>query len=123
MSEGVFAHWPNRITLLRFLGSLVLFALLSAVGDQLDSDRRYASLAFWLGSAEGLFGQLYGALTNFSTYPTPIFQGPVKWLLFTMLPAGFLAGLPVGLQVAAGIVDVMLGAGAVVVVGVARHGT
>lgn len=48
MSEGIFAHWPNRITLLRFLGSLVLFALFSLVGDQLDRNRTYASLAFWL---------------------------------------------------------------------------
>jgi CDP-diacylglycerol--glycerol-3-phosphate 3-phosphatidyltransferase len=48
MSEGVFAHWPNRITLLRFLGSLVLFGLLSVVGDELDRSPGYASLVFWL---------------------------------------------------------------------------
>ncbi|NOT29488.1 MAG: CDP-diacylglycerol--glycerol-3-phosphate 3-phosphatidyltransferase [Planctomycetes bacterium] len=48
MSEGVFAHWPNRITLLRFLGSLVLFLVLSLVGDELDQSAFYASLAFWL---------------------------------------------------------------------------
>jgi CDP-diacylglycerol--glycerol-3-phosphate 3-phosphatidyltransferase len=46
--EGVFAHWPNRITLLRFLGSLVLFLILELVGDQLDDDGVYAGLAFWL---------------------------------------------------------------------------
>lgn len=28
--EHVFAHWPNRITALRFLGALALFALLAA---------------------------------------------------------------------------------------------
>ena len=48
MSEGVFAHWPNRITLLRFVGSLVLFLILSMLGDELDESRLYASLAFWL---------------------------------------------------------------------------
>lgn len=48
MSEGIFAHWPNRITLLRFLGSLVLFLILSLVGDELDQSAFYASLAFWL---------------------------------------------------------------------------
>jgi ABC-2 type transport system permease protein len=53
------------------------------------------SLAFWLGNAEGLAGQLTSALLTFSTYPTVIFQGPVKLLLFTLLPAGFIAYMPV----------------------------
>lgn len=48
MSEGVFAHWPNRITLLRFVGSLVLFLILSLVGEDVDENTLYASLAFWL---------------------------------------------------------------------------
>jgi ABC-2 type transport system permease protein len=56
-----------------------------------------ASLAFWLGNAEGVFGQLYGAITSFSTFPTSIFQGPVRILLFTILPAGFIATVPVEL--------------------------
>jgi ABC-2 type transport system permease protein len=55
------------------------------------------SLSFWLGSAEGLFGQLYGAITNFATYPTSIFQGAAKVLIFTVVPAGFIAGVPVEL--------------------------
>jgi len=29
MREGIFAHWPNRITLVRFLGSLALFSMFS----------------------------------------------------------------------------------------------
>jgi len=49
MSEGVFAHWPNRITMMRFVGSLVLFALLEAKGrstpEILDP---YVVVAFWL---------------------------------------------------------------------------
>lgn len=53
------------------------------------------SLAFWLGDAEGLAGQLWNALAAFSTYPTVIFHGPVKLLLFTVLPAGFIAYVPV----------------------------
>jgi len=46
--EGVFAHWPNRITALRFVGSLVLFLILSLVGEDLDHHALYAGLAFWL---------------------------------------------------------------------------
>jgi ABC-2 type transport system permease protein len=53
------------------------------------------SLAFWIGNAEGLAGQLSGALISFSLYPTVIFQGPVKLLLFTLIPAGFIAYVPV----------------------------
>lgn len=30
--EGVFAHWPNRITAIRFVGALALFALLAITG-------------------------------------------------------------------------------------------
>jgi len=48
MREGVFAHWPNRITALRFVGSLVLFLILTLVGDELDHHAFYAGVAFWL---------------------------------------------------------------------------
>lgn len=55
------------------------------------------SLAFWLGNSEGLAQQLMGALISFSTYPTAIFHGAVKLLLFTVLPAGFISYFPVEL--------------------------
>jgi ABC-2 type transport system permease protein len=53
------------------------------------------SLAFWLGNAQGLAAQLWNAFTSFATYPTVIFHGPVKLLLFTVIPAGFIAYVPV----------------------------
>ncbi|HEY7124498.1 MAG TPA: ABC-2 family transporter protein [Ktedonobacterales bacterium] len=55
------------------------------------------SLAFWLGNSEGLAQQLMGALISFSTYPTPVFHGAVKLLLFTVIPAGFISYFPVEL--------------------------
>ncbi|HEU5368800.1 MAG TPA: ABC-2 family transporter protein, partial [Ktedonobacterales bacterium] len=55
------------------------------------------SLAFWLGNSEGLSQQLMGTLISFSTYPTGIFHGAVKLLLFTVLPAGFISYFPVEL--------------------------
>jgi ABC-2 type transport system permease protein len=55
------------------------------------------SLSFWLGNAEGLAGQFFNALLSFSTYPTVIFNGAVKFALFTVIPAGFIAYLPVQL--------------------------
>jgi len=53
------------------------------------------ALAFWLGQAEGLAAQVTNALIMFSTYPTTLFSGLVRVLLFTALPAGFIAYVPV----------------------------
>ncbi len=53
------------------------------------------SLAFWLGNSEGLSQQLMGAFISFSTYPTAVFHGAVKLLLFTLIPAGFISYFPV----------------------------
>ena len=48
---GVFQHWPNRITALRFLGALGVFAILAAEGNrelrQLSLDRFWIHAAFW----------------------------------------------------------------------------
>jgi CDP-diacylglycerol--glycerol-3-phosphate 3-phosphatidyltransferase len=48
---GVFEHWPNRITALRFLGSLGVFGILAAEGNrsasELASDRGWILAAFW----------------------------------------------------------------------------
>lgn len=49
MSEGIFAHWPNRITMLRFVGSLVLFAVLSVFGEDPPAVLEpWIVAAFWL---------------------------------------------------------------------------
>ena len=57
----------------------------------------WQSLAFWLGNTEGLAAQMWQALIMFSTYPSPLFRGMVKALLFTLIPASFLAHIPVEL--------------------------
>lgn len=36
--EGIFAHWPNRITLVRFIGSLLLFGILHIWGMWTDNE-------------------------------------------------------------------------------------
>ncbi|MBI3890247.1 MAG: ABC-2 family transporter protein, partial [Candidatus Wallbacteria bacterium] len=55
------------------------------------------SLAFWAGSAEGLAGLLGNALVTFSLYPPGIFHGWTKFMLFTLIPAGFMTYLPVSI--------------------------
>jgi ABC-2 type transport system permease protein len=69
------------------LAALVMLGFFLATG----------SLVFYLGNSQTLSGQLYNALLHFATYPTPIFSGGVKLILFTVIPAGFVASLPVEL--------------------------
>ena len=49
MSEGIFAYWPNRITAMRFVGSLILFVIFAYWGERTPEEMDWAvSLAFWL---------------------------------------------------------------------------
>lgn len=47
-TEGVFAHWPNRVTMMRFVGSLLLFLLFALDGVVEPESLLFMSLAFWL---------------------------------------------------------------------------
>lgn len=51
------------------------------------------SLAFWV-KTETLSRQLLDIVITFSLYPEPLFGGGLKLILFTLLPAGFVAYLP-----------------------------
>jgi ABC-2 type transport system permease protein len=64
-----------------FLASMVLFH----------------SIAFWLGDTTTVSRQAVHFLLLFSLYPSTIFGGWLKLLLFTALPAGFIGYLPVDL--------------------------
>lgn len=55
------------------------------------------SLAFYVGNAEAMSSQLFMGFISLSTYPTDIFKGWGKILLFTVVPAGFISYMPVGL--------------------------
>ncbi|MBL0389296.1 ABC-2 family transporter protein [Tumebacillus sp. ITR2] len=54
------------------------------------------SLSFFIGNAEGLGFQVFNAFLTVSMYPTDIFRGIGKLILFTVLPAGFISFLPIG---------------------------
>ncbi|HHX28243.1 MAG: ABC transporter permease [Bacillota bacterium] len=53
------------------------------------------SLAFVLGNAEMLSDQASATLIHFATYPSGIFDGPTRAILFTLIPAGFINSIPV----------------------------
>jgi ABC-2 type transport system permease protein len=78
---------------------IVLFLTLALCGAVifLAFNILWQSLSFWLGNAEGLATQMWNALITFATYPASLFQGLVRVLLFTLLPAGFLSYIPVQL--------------------------
>lgn len=69
------------------------------------------SLAFFLGNTEGLTQQMVGVMITFSTYPMNIFNGFVRFLLFTLIPAGFISFVPLQLlhQVTWPLLGAMLG--------------
>jgi len=55
----------------------------------------YYSLAFWLRRTEALSRQTLDFMVLFGTYPESLFQRPLLWGLFTLLPAGFVSYVPV----------------------------
>ena len=48
MSGGVFQYWPNRITAIRFVGSLVLFALFATADAGMADKSWFYVVSFWL---------------------------------------------------------------------------
>jgi len=53
--------------------------------------------AFWIGNAEGMTQQVFNSFIALTTYPSDIFRGLAKLALFTIIPAGFISYLPIGL--------------------------
>jgi ABC-2 type transport system permease protein len=74
------------VTLVAILASAVVFFASGVV---------FFSLAFWLGKVDSLARQLWELLITFSLYPEPLFGGLLRVALFTILPAGFAAYVPV----------------------------
>ena len=68
MKRGIFAHWPNRITALRFLGALALFAVFALYGNVSPDEVAHANaqmqVAFWLFIATALSDILDGWLAR-----------------------------------------------------------
>jgi ABC-2 type transport system permease protein len=78
---------------------LMLFVLLMGLSAIVITsfDVLVESLAFFIGGAEGLGAQVHSGLISFSTYPASLFDGFVKVVLFTVLPAAFITYVPVSL--------------------------
>ena len=55
------------------------------------------SLTFWLGDAGPLSQLLMNALLTFALYPISLFDGPAKFILFTIVPAALMGSVPASL--------------------------
>ncbi len=55
------------------------------------------SLAFFIGSAEAAAFQAFQAVITFSVYPGAMFNGWIRILIFTAIPAAFISHIPVQL--------------------------
>ena len=52
------------------------------------------SLSFWIGGMETFARQISEFTLTFSLYPRPLFSGELSFLLYTVVPAGFVGFLP-----------------------------
>ena len=52
------------------------------------------SLAFWFGNAAQIGQQATNAMITFSIYPTTLFEGGARFILFTIIPAALIGAVP-----------------------------
>jgi len=80
-------HWWSVIQFIAaVLFTMILFVTLVTIAN---------TLAFFIGSSQGLSSQIEISIVTFSTYPIDIFHGVARLLLFTVVPAGLISSLPV----------------------------
>jgi ABC-2 type transport system permease protein len=48
-----------------------------------------------MGNAQQMSTQAMNAVLTFSLYPNSLFSGPARFVLFTLIPAGFIGAVPV----------------------------
>jgi ABC-2 type transport system permease protein len=79
------------------LGELAMFAVLTVIVAVtfVGLGVLAGSLSFYIGNASSLADEWKFAVISFSTYPPSLFDGVVKLLLFTVIPAGFVSYIPV----------------------------
>jgi ABC-2 type transport system permease protein len=87
----VFGYWDPASVLLYIV--VVLCSMLVFVSFMVLA----GSLAFFIGSAEAAANQAFMGIITFSVYPGAMFNGWVKVLIFTAIPAAFISHVPVQL--------------------------
>lgn len=85
---ALIALTPNKaplFVLFIITGSIIMlsFAILTGI------------LTFWMGNSEKLSTSLWNGTISMTSYPTSIFDNTTRLILFTILPAGLIGGLPI----------------------------
>ena len=91
-------------TFLGLLGGLCLTALSVIM----------CSLSFWFAKSDAIADTTNNLMTNFATYPDGIFKGVVKLMLYTIIPVGITAYLPVRIMISFNISFVLIIVGTVI---------
>lgn len=52
------------------------------------------SLTFWMGHSGAFASLLMNAILTFALYPISLFDGPAKFILFTIIPAALMGSIP-----------------------------
>ncbi|WP_027631754.1 ABC transporter permease [Clostridium hydrogeniformans] len=81
------------------LKSIVLFLFFSLLSCIIFSSVMIlvSSLSFYIGNGEGVSNLMGEFMVNFSIYPKEIFKGGVKFIIYTIIPAGFTSHIPIEL--------------------------
>ena len=88
----IFGELHNLTTL-----SLVIISIISGCLVFTSIGIMAHSLAFWWGPVESLSQKYFDSVFLFALYPTNIYSGFIKFLMFTVIPAGIIGYLPVEL--------------------------
>lgn len=74
--------------------ALWLLASLCSGAVLVSSFSIFGCLSFWLGNASQLAIQANNAILTLAMYPRDIFEGAVRFLMLTLIPAAFVGAIP-----------------------------
>lgn len=104
MSRSDASGWGDLVhgaILLTWVGNVeparIPLAVLGGIGGAsalLSIGILFQSLAFWLGPVDTLARQMWEFVITFALYPERLFGGPLRFVLFTFLPAAFVGWMP-----------------------------
>ncbi|MBT7497642.1 hypothetical protein HN662_04890 [Candidatus Woesearchaeota archaeon] len=77
--------------------SLFLILVLASTSILLSVAILSGSLAFFFGKAEATSRNIFMGTLSLASYPLSVYQGVTKFILLTIIPAGFISGVPVEL--------------------------
>jgi ABC-2 type transport system permease protein len=103
--ESLASAWGDVITGVVLLTSfaalrwrdlpMLVFALLGSLAVFLATGVLFASLAFWVRGARSFARDVVDFIVLLSSYPGSIYSGAMKFVVYTLVPAGFVVLLPV----------------------------